>query len=159
MRSAPVTTAATLTRRHERASRRVHDQRGRYAKPRQLPCGEACTLQPRAGLRAEDARSLTGLPRGADDAERRTVARRCERSGVAVCEDAAGVRHERGSVAPDSLVGLDVLLPQLVCEGEDACGRLAGGAAHARNVHAPQECPTEVDGGGARGGHQRCLGV
>ena len=94
----------------------------------QLPRRQPRALEKRARLVGEDGDALALLHRGADDAERRAVARRGQRTGVAVREHAPAVRHDLGAETAHGPAAGDVFVvnqARLALEpARDLLGRL-----------------------------------
>ncbi len=103
----------------------VGDQRGRDAVLLQFPDREPRALQEGPGLVGEDVDLLAGGDRGADHAERRAVARRGQRAGVAVRQHRLAVRHQRRAVAADGLVDGDVFEVDLLALPRPARSRIS----------------------------------
>ena len=95
---------------HERTGHALGDHGRRHLIAQELPRREPRALQERAGLVGKHLDDLPLLGRGADHAERRAVAGRGERAGIAVRED-AGVLGHHGSAEPaHGLAALEVLV-------------------------------------------------
>ena len=128
MRSAPTTTRSISPCAHERARHAVGDDRRVDAVAHELPRGQARALQERPRLVGEHGDALALLDRGADHAERRAVARRRERAGVAVREDARrrpARPRRRSRPSPGSWRRLRRGSPRLALEpARDLLGRL-----------------------------------
>ena len=120
----------------------------------QLPRREARALQPGPRLRAVDRHPLALLPRGANHSQRSAVTGGCERTGVAVRQDAPRIRKQLRAVTSDGPVGRDVLRLHGMRHIEDARSRLVRRGACVRGVEASLHRPAEVHGGGP-GSRQR----
>ena len=83
------------------ARRYVGHQPERDAVSQQLPGGQPRPLQERPRLVHQDLPDLPASPRRADHPQRRAVARRGQRAGVAVGQHPRPVRQERGAVSAD----------------------------------------------------------
>src|SRR6266851_2477852 len=83
---------------HHRAGHVVGDHGGRNAIFHQLPRSKPRTLQEWTSFVGEDVNLLALLNRGTNHAERGAIARRSQRSGVAVSEHSPFAGHERGAV-------------------------------------------------------------
>ena len=118
-----------LTLLHQMAGHAVGDHRHRDRVLLQFPRGEARALQERPRLVGEHVRDAPRLEGGAHDTERGAVARRRERAGVAVGEDARVRRDHIETRAPDRAADLDVL-------GDDALRRGDQPGAHDRRIGA-----------------------
>ena len=87
----------------------VGDQRDRDRFLHHLPGGEPRALQERPRLVGDHGDALACIAGRAHDAQRRAVTGRRERAGVAVGHDARPVAHQRGAVAADGMVHLEIL--------------------------------------------------
>ena len=95
---------------HQRSGHALGDDRGVDALAHQLPRGQARALQERTRLVGDDRDPLALLDGRADHAERRAVAGRGQRAGVAVREHAGAVGHHRRAVPAHRPAVGDVLV-------------------------------------------------
>ena len=95
---------------HQRRAHVVGDDGRVDAVAHQLPRGEPRALQERPRLVGEHRDRLAGLDRAADDAERRAVAGRRQRAGVAVGQDVRVGGHDRGAEGAHRAAAGDVLV-------------------------------------------------
>ncbi len=95
---------------HHRRGHVVGDHGGVDAVPDQLPRGEPRTLQERPRLVRQHRHLLATLRGGTNDAERGAVARRGQRAGVAVRQDARLLRHQLRAERAHRPAALDVLV-------------------------------------------------
>ena len=118
-----------------------------------LPRRQTRTLQERAGFVGDDGNALSRLDRRANHTERRAVARRRQRAGIAVREHPGAIGQERRAMFAQRAVRADVLLEDLVGLRQQRVGlgrRRIGRERFPLQAHA-LERPEEVDGGGPAG--------
>ena len=110
MRSAPTTTACTLTTRDQPRRRAVDDHLVRDAFPRQLPRRQPRALQQRPRLVDEHADPLALPVRRLHHAQRASDAARRQRAGVAVRQHRRAIVDQRRAQLAAPHVGRDLLL-------------------------------------------------
>src|SRR3989304_4856805 len=92
----------------------VHDDLGGDPEPVELPSRQAGALQAWPGLIHQNVNALSFLVGRPDDAQRRPVVYRRQRTRVAVVDDGVALVEQGSAVPADPPVDLDIFIGQLL---------------------------------------------